>query len=240
MNSIEILYDDGPMLAVTKPAGLSTQAPSDADSLERRLRTQLSTRTQYVAFPHRLDRPVSGVILVALTKRAARLLSDQFASRKISKTYLAWVTGEYPQAGQQTETIWRDSIRKIPDEARGEVCQAAGTAGEEVRSDSSDNNGLAGARHAETQVQTVRYDPIKQRTLLQLCPVTGRMHQLRIQSSARGFPIEGDALYGSGLDGSETKSQRIMLHAHAIEFHDPKNGRKQRVECPNDDFRVTV
>ncbi|MGB7347061.1 MAG: RNA pseudouridine synthase [Pirellulaceae bacterium] len=220
MTPIKILHDGGSVLAVRKPAGLSTQAPIGAESLESRLRDQLQSRRKYVAFPHRLDRPVSGVILVALTKRTARLLSDQFATRKIEKTYLAWVEGIY--AGEE---LWQDSIRKIADQPRGEVCE-----------ESAD-----GAKQAETKVQIMRSDTKSGRTLLRLSPVTGRMHQLRIQAAHRGHAIVGDGVYGSANSGSTTAAKsRIFLHAHSITFHDPKNGRQTRVECPDDDFDAAV
>ncbi len=210
MNPIKILHEGGSVLAVRKPAGLSTQAPFDAVSLENQLRVQLQSRSTYVAFPHRLDRPVSGVILVALTKRAARLLSEQFASRKIEKNYLAWVHGRY-----QGDAVWRDSIRKIPHQPQAEIC------------DKADDN----AKHAETKVQVVRLDDQRNRTLLRLSPVTGRMHQLRIQAASRGHAILGDERYGS-----TGTADRLLLHAHCITFYDPQNGRQTRVECPDDDF----
>ncbi len=94
LGSIDILWDGEIAIAVNKPAGLSTQAPEGADSLESILRKQLADRSEYVAFPHRLDRPVGGVILVALRKRAARLLNEQFAARKVCKEYRAVVSGQ--------------------------------------------------------------------------------------------------------------------------------------------------
>ncbi|QDT09331.1 RluA family pseudouridine synthase [Planctomycetes bacterium K23_9] len=229
MNAIKILHDGGSFLAVSKPAGLSTQAPHGAESLESRLREQIRDRSNYAAFPHRLDRPVSGVILVALTKRAARLLSDQFAARKVRKTYLAWVVGNATDA----TSTWKDWLRKIPDQPRGEVC-----------SESAD-----GAKLAQTQVQTVGFDPATNRTLLKLCPITGRMHQLRIQAAQRGHVIVGDHQYGAEFpatvpskpaDSIEEPAKRIWLHADRITFHDPKNGRETTVECPDDDFRFAV
>ncbi len=175
--NIKILWDGNAALVVHKPAGIATQAAQGIESLETRLRMQLAERTDYLAFPHRLDRPVSGVLLVATRKRAARLLSDQFASRKIIKTYLAWVMGKvHPdQLG-----LWVDHIRKITNQSHAEIVQS----------------GSQGARVAETQASLRMYDSATDRSLLELSPLTGRMHQLRIQTAQRGFPIIGDWQYG--------------------------------------------
>ncbi len=237
MNPIDIIEDGGSFLAVNKPAGLSTQAPGTAESLERSLRKQLEGRSDYIAFPHRLDRPVSGVILVALTKRAARLLSDQFASRKVEKVYRAWVNGKWSNGESRDgnddsnfarRTRWDDWIRKIPGEPEGEVCLE------------SDN----GAKQALTEVQRLHYDADAHRSLMELSPRTGRMHQLRIQAASRGHAIVGDALYGGQRverqDDKEPPFERILLHAWCITFHDPKNGRKTSIQCPNDDFSSLV
>ena len=173
---IDILWDGKAALVVHKPAGIATQAAHGIESLETLLRSQLAERTDYVAFPHRLDRPVSGVLLVATRKRAARLLSDQFASRKITKTYLAWVTGrvQSPNLG-----LWVDHLRKVPNSSHAEI----------VKADSE------GARVAETMASLRMYDPATNRSLLELSPLTGRMHQLRLQTAHRGFPIIGDWQY---------------------------------------------
>lgn len=227
-------------MVVFKPAGLATQAPAPHPSLEAMVRNPLaiaspSTRssdqkksTPYVAFPHRLDRPVSGVILVALTKRAANLLSQQFESRKILKRYLAWVQGDATQSSQR----WQDEIRKLPDEARCEI---------------ADGN-VADAKTAVTTVQAIGKND--QATLLELSPLTGRMHQLRVQCADRGHPILGDSLYGSTVvfagdsfadhachdpvidnQNASTSYPPIALHAWAIEFHDPANGKRVVVQA---------
>ena len=191
------------MLVVDKPAGLPTQAPGTADSLELRLRSQFQDRSDYLAFPHRLDRPVGGVILVALRKRAARLLGQQFMARKVEKQYVAQVAGRV----DTVEAVWVDHLRKIPDQAKVEVV------------DESDEQ----ARLAETGVEVLRYEASSDRTWLKLSPVTGRMHQLRIQASSRGNPIVGDVLYGGPpILGS---ADRIELRAHCVRFFDPRDSR---------------
>lgn len=204
--AIEIIWDGGHAIAVDKPAGLSTQAPPGGDSLESRLRAQLGDRAKYLAAVHRLDRPVSGIVLVALRKKEARLLSDQFASDKVTKRYAAIVTGR-PEPAQQTWTEW---LRKIPDRPIGSVCEP--TDGD--------------AKEAETRVETVAFDAASNRSLVHLFPRTGRMHQLRIHAAHHGHPIVGDELYGG--EAAET----LHLRAESIEFHDPRNGRRITVTAP--------
>ncbi len=236
--SIEILWDGDVAVAVEKPANLPTQAAAGIESLESVLRRQFAKRTDYVAFPHRLDRPVSCIILVAFTKRAARLLSEQFASRKVAKEYRAIVQGNLSLG---SEVKWIDPLRKIRDEAKAEIVSP----------------GSLGARLAETRVRQLRYDAELDRSHLQLFPLTGRMHQLRLQTAHRGHPIVGDELYGgpqltatenlangaalntaatqdapriggaveagqAGLDRESTP--RILLRAHELRFHDPRRG----------------
>src|SRR5690606_36958487 len=91
---IQILWRSPQCPVGFKPAGLATQAPAPHASLDHHLRGALDPSDgaagAYLALPHRLDRAVSGVILVARSKRAAGLLGQQFQSRKIAKTYLAW------------------------------------------------------------------------------------------------------------------------------------------------------
>jgi 23S rRNA-/tRNA-specific pseudouridylate synthase len=202
---IPVVWDGDVAVAVHKPAGLPTQAPPGIDSLESRLRLQLRTRSSYVAFPHRLDRPVSGVLLVALTKRAARLLSEQFASRKVRKVYIAEVHGPVPSPPAR----WIDSIRKLDGLAKAEICDPE----------------AVGAKEAETLVERLRLMPQRDASLLKLVPTTGRMHQLRVQASHRGHPIIGDSLYGSAAEATAEPSERIRLHAQSVTFHDPRNSR---------------
>jgi len=228
---VRVLWKSEACMVVFKPAGLATQSPAPHPSLEAIIRRDLdraSKSTQYVAFPHRLDRPVSGAILVALTKRAANLLSQQFESRKVQKRYLAWVQGD--ATGCQPH--WQDSIRKLPDEARCEITDSIAT----------------DARSAVTTVRVI--EKSEWATLLELCPLTGRMHQLRVQCAHRGFPILGDSLYGSTVafsgnapdnhDSPEATDEDhntnndyppIALHAWSIEFHDPSNGKRVLVQA---------
>ena len=211
VSNIELIWEGQSAIAVNKPAGLSTQAPQEIESLESRLKEEIGRTQQYIAFPHRLDRVVSGVILVALTKKAARLLSAQFASRKTRKRYLAVVEGHFDSRGiglsekkeasspvavtgnpgkqledrmedcQDGFLRWQNYVRKVEGQSLAEECR------------SSD----AGAKLAVTDVRTLQLDSDPNRSRLELLPITGRMHQLRLQCALRGHPIVGDHTYGA-------------------------------------------
>jgi 23S rRNA-/tRNA-specific pseudouridylate synthase len=206
---INVLWDGGTTVVVDKPAGVATQAPPGSLSLESILRTQFAARSDYLAFPHRLDRPVGGVILVALQKRAARLLNEQFAARRVSKGYLAVVAGRVP-----TNTVWTDFLIKLPDQAQAAIVDQT----------------HPGAKIAETRVEVVDYQAASDRSVLKLFPHTGRMHQLRIQAAHRGHPIDGDTLYGGRqIVAGNPADAEIRLRAQTLTFFDPRNGKQVTV-----------
>lgn len=203
---LDLLLDDGHILAVNKPAGLSTQSPPSFPSLEGLVREHFAARytgpgTAYLGVPHRLDRPVSGVILFAATPRAARKLARQFERRSISKTYWAAVQGIVePAAG-----TWRDLMRKVPDEARAEAISP----------------NLPGGQEAVLHYRTIGQTPFG--SLLEITLETGRMHQIRLQCSIHGHPVLGDVLYGSNIPFgpavTDERERAVALHARSIEFH---------------------
>lgn len=216
-----VIAEQAGVLAILKPPGLATQAPPGIASVEAWLRERLHAGDPrgYVGVPHRLDRAVSGVLLMAATPRAARKLSRQFERRQVAKTYLAVVAGDEPAAALPVdETVeWRDLVEKIPDEARSRIATAA----------------TAGAREAVTRVCRMPMTDGADR-LLRLEPHTGRMHQLRLQAAARGMPIVGDVLYGGRPLSSVTADATdvILLHAWRIAYDDPDSGERLTIEAP--------
>ncbi len=222
---------------VLKPAGLPTQAPQAYSSLESLLRFQLDDPQAYLAIPHRLDRPVAGLMLIAFTKRAARLLSEQFESRRITKTYLALVAGRYPQASE----LWTDTLCKIKDRAEVRLLRDSETTTNSPALHSSttmatqrsdrDSVELEPSKPAITHMQRLAFIEPEQ-TLLQLSPQTGRMHQLRVQAASRGYPIIGDQLYGSQSLLDPAQQDAIALFASRLQFFDPANGKPVDVTAP--------
>ena len=204
----EIVLEDGPLLAVNKPAGLLTQAPPGIDSLEHRVKDFLTVRDHkpgrcYLGVPHRLDRPVSGVLLLAKHVRAARRLSEQFESRTVAKTYWAAVSGQ-PEDDAGT---WVDYMKKVKHQPLAVIAQPIDPE----------------AREAVLHYRVLRR--FDWGTWLEVRLETGRMHQIRLQSASRGFPILGDAQYGStvpfGEQYDDTRLRGIALHARSITFLHP-------------------
>lgn len=209
----EIIYEQGPVLGVVKPAGIATQAPAQFDSLEVRIREFLRERDGktgnfYLAIPHRLDRPVSGAMVFARHVRAARKISSQFEERRVTKSYWALVAGVVaPEQG-----TWRDFLRKVYGHPQAEI----------VPED------IPGAREAVLHYETLgagRTPDGRQVTWLGVVLETGRTHQVRIQAASRGWPILGDALYGStisfGPAVAEERERAIALHARRLALSHP-------------------
>jgi 23S rRNA pseudouridine1911/1915/1917 synthase len=211
---LHILYEDNHCLAVAKPAPLLTQGvPIESPqgpipTLEAQVKAYLRERYHkpgnvYLGIPHRLDRPVSGVVLFARNTKAARRLAEQFQGRRVRKVYWAAVEGTVePAAG-----VWEDWLRKVPEEARAEVAAPD----------------TPGARHALLRYRRLRAGPGS--TLLELEPETGRMHQIRVQAAIRGWPVRGDLLYGArspfGPPAEIPRERVIALHAHSLTFLHP-------------------
>lgn len=227
---VSVLHEASGVVAVLKPAGLATQAPPGIDSMEQRMRVWLAGRGGgYLGVPHRLDRPVSGVLLFAVTPRAARQLSRQFERRQVVKRYAAVLeprsSRPLPASGDWEE--WRDLIAKVPDEPRArlvppeEHCEKAREAITRVR--------LVAARVADIGVDPPAIE-------VEFEPLTGRMHQLRLQASSRGMPVVGDAAYGATSPFREATCgltvPPIALHASRIEYLDPDTKSPVVVESP--------
>ncbi len=203
-----VLYEDNHCLALAKPAALLTQAPPGIPSLESLAKQYLRERYHkpgnvYLGIPHRLDRPVSGVVLFARNTKAARRLAEQFQKRQVRKVYWAAVEGEV----RPGEGAWEDWLRKLPEESRSEVAAA----------------GAERAKRAELRYR--RLEAVPGGTLLEVEPGTGRMHQIRVQAASRGWPVRGDVLYGAklpfGPPAELPRDRAIALHARSLTFLHP-------------------
>ena len=218
-HGFEILYEAGPCLVVNKPAGLLTQAPPGIDSLEWRIKRFLKERESkpggvYLGVPHRLDRPVSGVMVFAKHVRAARRLSEQFEARSVRKIYWALVAGEV----QPEQGTWTDHLKKLENEPKAIVVDAAEPQG---------------------QLAILHYRVLGRfphGTWLEIELETGRMHQIRVQSSSRGHALLGDDLYGSqipfGPASLDIRERLISLHARSLQFKHPMNDLPLRISAP--------
>lgn len=217
----QILLEDDAVLAVGKPTGIATQAPPEFDSLELRIRKYLAGESgnsalPYLGIPHRLDRPATGAMVFAKTRRAARQFSKQFERRRIRKIYWACVE----RVVKPLEGTWTDYLHKIYGQPRTAVVPHT---------------------HAEGQEAVLRY-----RTLgfhaagswLEIELETGRTHQIRVQAASRGFPLLGDTHYGArmpfGPQYDDERLRSIALHARTLTFFHPTSRAETRVEAPLD------
>jgi 23S rRNA pseudouridine1911/1915/1917 synthase len=177
---MDILYEDAHILVVNKPAMLSTQAPPIAGAtLEAAVRAHLNPAdpaSAYVGTVHRLDRPVSGVVLWAKTPKAARRLSRQFAARRAGKEYWAIVEGRPATA----QGVWEDWL----------FHDKTGLGRVQIVAPGTPRGQPARTRFRREPAASLP----EGLSWLILSPETGRTHQLRVQAAARGLPILGDRM----------------------------------------------
>lgn len=206
----QVLLEDGPVLAINKAAGILTLGgKTGVPTLERQVKDWLRERFQkpgnvYLGVPHRLDRPVSGVILFARNSKAAGRLAEQFRERQVQKIYWG-LTANLPQPAQGTLVDW---LLKDPDRAHATVVPP----------------NTPQARQAILHYRTVATTPLG--TLLEIELETGRMHQIRAQLGHHGWPIWGDRQYGATTDlihplPTDITTIPIGLHARQITFLHP-------------------
>jgi 23S rRNA (cytosine1962-C5)-methyltransferase len=199
-----ILHDDGDLIVVDKPVGVSSQAadPDRPDDAVTRLRAHLGGA--YLGVHQRLDRDTSGILVFARRKEANASLAAQFEGRSVKKTYLACVTG-WPKG--KTEVTLKDAL--LPDkDGTMRVVQARGPK----------------VKLAVTHVKVLGRRG--ERALPELDLETGRTHQARIQLAHAGAPIAGDPLYRGAA------APRLMLHASALALLHPLTRAPVRFSTP--------
>lgn len=219
LDPARVLFEDHHLIAVDKPAPLLTQAPAGIANLECLVKDYIKAKYAkpagvYLGVPHRLDRPVSGVVVFARNTKAARRVHEQFEHRRVQKIYWACVEGTVtPDTG-----AWQDWLRKVPDEARVE---------------------RAAEGEPDAKQATLGYTVLgrfESHTLLELRPQTGRMHQLRVQSGLRDHPILGDRLYGSDRDfgppSDDPRARLIALHARRLTIRHPFTDEELTFKAP--------
>jgi len=213
--SVPVVYQDGDLLIVDKPAGLVVHpAPGHPDGtlvnalLARDEGFGAIAGVRRPGIVHRLDRDTSGLLVVARTDAAQTSLMAQLKARRMKKTYLALVQGSLGAAvGRIEAPIGRDPAHRTR--------MAVVASGREA---------VTGYRVRE------RFDGW---TLLELDLVTGRTHQIRVHLAAIGHPIAGDPTYGTGTSRRGPDGLgRLFLHAWRLELTSPSSGRLIRAEAP--------
>ncbi|MFI4964886.1 MAG: RluA family pseudouridine synthase [Caulobacterales bacterium] len=208
-----VIYEDPDILALNKPAGLSSQGGrGQVHTLDELLWAFAKRGKARPRLIHRLDRDTSGVILTARTKPAAGHLGKAMMARRFAKTYRAIVT---PGAPDPATGLIEVALRR--DEQGREAYMRA------CPPDHPD------AETARSRYRTVSTAPGA--ALLELDPETGRMHQLRVHLASVGRPIAGDARYGGALVVGGHAVPRLMLHAAALIFPHPSGG-EMRLTAP--------
>lgn len=220
--TLPVLYRDERMVVVDKPSGLLVHR-SPVDRHETRfalqlVRDQLGRRVYPV---HRLDKPTSGALVLALDPEAAQGLSRAFATREVTKTYVALVRG-WPEAEGSIER----PLAAVEDER-------AGPQSLEPREAVTHHRRLA---TYELPVRVDKY-PTSRYALVELSPQTGRRHQLRRHLAGVSHPIVGDSTYGKGrhnrLFAERFGVRRLLLACTRLEFAStPGADRPLRVEAP--------
>ncbi len=189
-----LIHEDAHLSVWDKPSGLLSvpaKPPGPADCLEARV----GARDPAALLVHRLDRDTSGIMVFARTRLAQRHLNWQFERRQVTKIYIARVAGEVAaEAGR----IDLPLICDWPNRPKQMVCHARG-------------------KPSLTDWRVLAREPGA--TRVELRPLTGRSHQLRVHMTALGHPILGDPFYGD-----ESSADRLQLHAAGIGFRHPDGG----------------
>ena len=205
MLATSILHRDHHLLVIDKPAGLAVQGGSKTnkhlDGMLDALKFDAKERPRLV---HRLDKDTSGVLVLARTAKAARILTEAFRSKDSKKVYWAIVTG-------------------VPRPAMGRIDlgleKRPGRGGEKVIADEDGRRAITDYRVIENAGRRAAW--------VSLEPVTGRTHQLRVHCAELGTPILGDGKYGGKeafIEGADKSTRQLHLHAKSIRIPNPAGG----------------
>jgi 23S rRNA pseudouridine1911/1915/1917 synthase len=198
--NVEVLYTDNHLVIANKPAGLLTQPTSqEPRSLERQVKGWMKKKYNkpgdvYLHAVHRLDRPVSGLVLFAKTSKALSRLNEMSRNQEIQRVYVAEVEGLLPyKLGKLDHYLVKSEHRALVVDATTE-----------------------GAKHARLAYKVLHYMP--DTTFVEVELETGRYHQIRSQFAAEGHPIVGDVTYGAK---AAFEDSTIHLHAAHLAFKHP-------------------
>lgn len=206
MTEIEIVYEDEAVLVCKKPAGVATQTKrlgqKDMESMLKNYRVSRG-EPPYIGVVHRLDQPVSGIMVFAKTREAAAELGRQFGAKQTDKCYYAMTDGVPPKARDNlVDYLYRDGRTNM-----SAVVEP----------------GREGAKRAELSYQVLESGG--GRAVLAVKLFTGRHHQIRVQLSHAGFPIVGDLKYNF-KEHLTPSGEGLALCACQIGFRHPVTHKK--------------
>ena len=205
LSGIQVLFEDNHLIAVNKPAGVLVQGDETGDpTLADWVKAYIKDRYKkpgdvFLGVIHRLDRPVSGVVVFARTTKALVRMNELFAERKVEKSYLAIVAHRPdPLKGRLTHFILKDTEKNV------------------VKAYEQTGRRTKDAKEAILDFELLA--SIGDHHLLEVNPLTGRPHQIRVQLSKIGCPIYGDVKYGGPKISHDTS---ILLHCRSLTFEHP-------------------
>ncbi|MCF0206822.1 MAG: RluA family pseudouridine synthase [Bacteroidales bacterium] len=216
---MDILYEDNHIIAVNKIAGQIVQGDNTGDvPLSDMLKNFIKGRDNkpgnvFLGVPHRIDRPVSGVVLFAKTSKALTRLSEMFRTKDAHKTYWAVVANKPPK---DEDTLVDYIFRNVK----------------------QNKSYVVDEKHADAKKSSLSYKVIgrsERYYLLEIDLHTGRHHQIRCQLAEIGCPIRGDLKYGYPRSN---KNGGINLHARKITFIHPVKKEEMLIEAPLPDENI--
>jgi 23S rRNA pseudouridine1911/1915/1917 synthase len=218
---LKVLYEDNHLLAIAKPAGIATQGAARGTTSVVTLGKEYLRRKYhkpgnvYLGVVSRLDSPVSGVLLLARTSKAAARLNEQFRRRTVEKLYWALVEGRFAQpTGELIDMIAKDEAAQ-----RMAIIKQVSADGGKARPSNQPQ---------EARLSYRRIGQFPHNSLLEIALETGRKHQIRVQLASRGHPILGDRKYGS----KQSFADGIALHCRRIVIEHPVKKMRLEIVCP--------
>ena len=211
--SLPLLHADDHLLVLDKPAGLLC-VPGRGEDKQDCLSARAQQHFPDALIVHRLDMATSGLLLMARGPAAQRDLSQQFALRQIHKRYSAIVAGDCRDGKATSDWQLIDLPIAVdwPNRPLRTINRVDG-------------------KPSQTRWRCVAFDPLRQVSRLDLEPVTGRSHQLRVHLQAIGHPIVGDPLYAP--PAWLAASPRLLLHATRLAFRHPQSQQERQFDCPD-------
>lgn len=237
---LNIIYEDEHLLVLYKPAGVPVQSArvgtKDCESLVKNYLYEKNPGkgAPYLGIIHRLDQPVEGLVLFALTPAAAAALSRQSAERKMEKAYLA-VRRIVDNSGVENRNCQNPCGKPLGNvekkvENWTECVDWLCKNGRENRSE------IVPASHPGAKKAVLRYRVLERKEGLELVEIrleTGRHHQIRVQMAGRGMPLAGDRKYGSAEAGGHVENvdnSFPALCAYRLKFRHPVGGKRMEFE----------
>lgn len=218
--SIQVLFEDNHLIAVNKPAGMLVQGDITGDrTLADWVKLYIKDRYHkpgavFLGIIHRLDRPVSGVVIFARTSKALTRMNELFRDREIEKTYWAITRHEPPDLeGELVHYLLKDTIKN------------------KTKAYDKLSNRSAKAKKAILSYKLI--GRLGEHRLLEVALKTGRPHQIRVQLAKVGCPIRGDVKYGGEKVNNDGN---IHLHSRSLNFIHPVKKEPVRIEgaLPNE------